>query len=198
MDDQPETYPENTQIEPREESSRIYVDENGVLLGIFGDGAEPPEGAIEVLELPLPSHETQRQTAFVRVDQEHAGFLRNLTGNATIEERDTWKTKEDAARALVAGSATDGQQAMIAYEAQGDGTKPLALAQTIIAKAEAFQSLIGLAAGMKAKAKTAITQASSDQVPIEQVASALEQVFGQISAETNVAVAQWKGQSVDS
>lgn len=140
-----------------------------------------------------PSHDDQRAEALNHVDKVHAGFLRDLTGNATVEERDTWSIKESAARAIVGGSATEGQQSMLAYEAQGIGIEPLALAEIIIGKAEDFQALIGLAAGVKAKAKAAITQATGDQVPVEQVGPTLEQVFGQISAEIDAAIAQWKG-----
>ena len=34
-------------------SEKIYVDANGELIGVFGDGAEPPAGAIEVSEICL-------------------------------------------------------------------------------------------------------------------------------------------------
>ena len=144
---------------------------------------------------PPPSHAEQRAAAFARVNQKHAHFLLALTGNATDEERDTWQTKEDAARALVDGSATEGQQAMIDYEAQGAGTEPLVLAQKIIAKAEDFQSLIGMAAGLRAKARTAIKEATNEETPIEEVAPALEHVFSNMAVETKAAIAKWKGQA---
>lgn len=151
---------------------------------------------IKAYEPPAPpSHIEQREEALYKVDQEHAKFLRTLTGNATIEERDTWKTKEEAARAFVNNSASDGQKAMIAYEAQGDKTDLIDLAKSIIVKAEGFQALIGLAAGMKAKAKTAIYQITNEQIPIENVSPGLVQLFEQMSIETDAAVQQWKSKS---
>ena len=90
------------------------------------------------------------------VDRRHAEFLRALTDNATSEERDTWKTKEEAARAVMAGTASEGQQAMIALEADGAGVAPDTLAQVIVQKAENYQQMIGIAAGLRVKARNAI------------------------------------------
>lgn len=127
-----------------------------------------------------------------RINEVHAAFLRDLTGNATIEERDTWKTKEEAARALLAGAASDGQTAMIGFEAAGAGVEPAVLVQTIIAKSEAFQALIGKAAGLRAKAKAAIAQATDETVPLDQVEPALAAIFDQLAAEAETAVAEWQ------
>lgn len=132
------------------------------------------------------------QSALERINDVHAMFMRELTGNATIEERDTWKTKEEAARALIAGNATEGQTAMIVLEAQGDGTDPADLAAIIVAKAEGYQQLIGMAAGLKNKAKAAVAQATDPAVPLDQVEAALGQVFTQITTETSAAIAAWK------
>lgn len=168
--------------------------------------ADYPEGTVEVPLQPGPdylwdggawvpnpkSREEQRAMAILRIEEVHADFLRNLTGNATIEERDTWKTKEEAARALIAGDASDGQTAMIGFEAAGAGVKPEVLAQTIIVKAEAFQTLIGKAAGLRAKAKAAIAQATDETVPLDQVEPALAAIFEQLATEAESAVAEWQ------
>jgi hypothetical protein len=142
---------------------------------------------------PAVDRDDQRRLALAWVNSLHAGFLRDLTGGATVEERDTWQTKEGAARAMVAGSATDGQKAMIGFEAAGAGLDPLALTQTIIAKAESFQALVGMAAGLRAKAKAAIALAAGEPVPIDDVAGAIDAVFAQVSIEVEAAVAAWKG-----
>lgn len=145
-----------------------------------------------IASLNHPSHGAQREAAIQRINQAHATFMRELTGNATIEERDTWKTKEEAARAYLLNTATEGQSMMIELEAQGDGTEPTVLAQIIVARSEGFQKLIGMAAGLKNKAKAAIAQATDETVPIEQVAVALEQVFQQIEIETQNAINVWR------
>lgn len=139
-----------------------------------------------------PSRIDQRAEALARVDQEHARFLRELTGNATVEERDTWKIKEDAARAVVAGTYSLGQLAMLQNEADGRGSTVDYLANSIISKAEAFQSLIGLASKVKARAKGAIDASTSPEVPIEAVAASLDRVFSEIAVEIDGAIDQWK------
>lgn len=149
----------------------------------------------EIAPAPIPPHVAQREAALARINEIHADFLRQMTGNATVEERDTWKPKEEAARAWIAGSATEGQSAMLRLEAEGGGTDPLALAQIIVAKAEAFQALIGMAAAVKAQAKSAIMQATDETVPVEQVGPALEALFVQLSTEADAAAAQWREQA---
>lgn len=130
-----------------------------------------------------------------RIDVAHAAFLRSLTGNATSEERDTWKTKEEAARAFIAGNATDGQTALIELEAQGEGTEPAALAQVIVGKAESFQKLIGMAAGLKNKAKAAVKQAAAADAPVDQIVREMDRVFSQIQTEIQAAVQAWEAGS---
>ena len=141
---------------------------------------------------PAVDRDVQRGAAMARVNSLHAGFLRDLTGGATVEERDTWQTKEAAARAMVAESATGGRNAMIGFEAAGAGVDPLALAQTIIAKAERFQTLVGMAAGLRAKAKVAIALAAGEPVPADDVAGAIDAVFAQVPVEVDAAIAEWK------
>ena len=148
-----------------------------------------------IASLNHPSHGAQREAAIQRINQAHARFMRALTGNATIEERDTWKIKEEVARAYLLNTATEGQSMMIELEAQGDGTEPTVLAQIIVAKFERFQKLIGMAAGLKNKAKAAIVQATDEAVPIEHVGSVLEQVFAQVEAETQTAIEAWSSGS---
>lgn len=139
----------------------------------------------------IPPHAEQAAEAIASVNRVHAQFLRDLTGGATIEERDTWKTKEEAARALIADTATEGQAAMLTLEAAGDGTDPLVLAQIIIAKADAFAALIGKAAGLKAKAKAQIAAATAETVPIENVAPALSELLAQLATEAELAALEW-------
>lgn len=139
--------------------------------------------------------EASQHSALQAVDKQHATFMRDLTGNATIEERDTWQSKELAARALVAQVeanataaaanedppqiATLSQIEMLTIEANYRGVTPTELAETIIAKADLFKKLTGLAAGVRAKARAAIKAATTP----EQLEAAVAQ------AETDVQAA---------
>lgn len=97
------------------------------------------------------------------IDDYHAKMMRDLTGNATIEERDTWQAKRNAAAALVAGSADEHQTAMITLEATEREITPEALAGLILEKNAAFHVLIGRAAGIRTKAKMAVGTAKSPE-----------------------------------
>ena len=139
---------------------------------------------------PLLSHEDQRKVALARVDKEHANYLVMLSGGATVAERDTWKVKEEAARAFEAGTASAGQAAMLSAEAQGAGITVAALAATIIAKSEAFLALIGVAAGLRAQGRAAVLAATDDAVPLDQVEAQIEAVFVQLAHQVQAAITQ--------
>ncbi len=109
-----------------------------------------------------------------------------------MAERDTWKAKEEAARAYLAGTASDGQAAMLAAEAHGAGVVETDLAAAIIAKADAFLELAGIAAGLRAKARVAINLATSEEVPLAEVKTQIETVFAALTQEVEVAVAQFQ------
>ena len=130
--------------------------------------------------------------AMKEVDQEHAHIMRTLTGDATIEERDTWASKSAAAKAYLADSATEEQKMLIELEAAGDDTPPSDLAARIVAKTIAFHRLIGMASAMKRRASYALSQAVSDDVPIEDVEQAVTAAFEQISTETAAEINLWK------
>ena len=151
-------------------------------------GDVPPEGALETA--PPTPREDQRKAALTRVDEEHANYLVTLTGGATVAERDTWKVKEEAARAFEADTATPGQAAMLAAEAQGSGITEAELAATVIAKADAFLALVGVAAGLRAKGRAAIMAATDDAVPLAQVEAKIETVFTQLAQQVQSAVEQ--------
>jgi len=139
------------------------------------------------------SHADAKGVAFERINNIHAALMRTLTGGATVEERDTWKTKEEAARAYLDGSASNGQKAMIDFEAAGAGEDPVALATRIVTKAESFQALIGIAAGLRQKARAGITMATDPAVPLVEVNARVDQVFNKIDSEVKLAIAEWQG-----
>ena len=132
-----------------------------------------------------------RADALTRINAEHAAFMRQLTGDATIEERDTWKVKEEAARAVLADTANAGQQAMLALEAEGRGEDIATLAAAIVGKADAFALLIGMASKMRAQARAAVAQATDDTVPMGDVTAALQAVFDGLSISVQQAIEAW-------
>ncbi|WP_224825762.1 hypothetical protein [Cognatishimia sp. MH4019] len=139
---------------------------------------------------PPATRESLQKAAFARLDQEHANYLVALTGGATVAERDTWKVKEEAARAFEVGTATPGQAAMLAAEAEGAGITKAALAANIIAKADAFLELIGIAAGLRARGRSAIVVATDEAVPLDQVEDQIAATFTQLAQEVQAAITQ--------
>ena len=121
-------------------------------------------------EVPAVMLEAVKFDALKGIDVQHAAIMRRLTGDATIEERDTWQSKELAARALLDGSATDAQVEMLAIEAQYIGSSPQELATVIVAKSDLFKKLTGLAAGVRGKSRAAIKAA----IDFDAVAGAVE------------------------
>ncbi|MBI1495407.1 hypothetical protein [Halocynthiibacter styelae] len=137
-----------------------------------------------------PPHQEQRQIALAEIDRMHARYLEEFTGSATVAERDTWKVKEEAARALVAGNATAGQAAMLVSEAQGRGVTEPELAATIIGKAERFLSLVGIAGGIRAKGRSAILVATDEGVPLDEVEGRVKAVFAMLAHDVQAGIAQ--------
>lgn len=129
-----------------------------------------------------------KEHALTQIQHGHATLLRRLTGNVTLEERDTWMVKEQAARAYLqdapeASNATDGQKALIETEAQGRAQEPADLARVIVAKAEAYQRLVGLAGGLRGKARVAVSKAVVDASSAEELHSKLEGILATLKAE---------------
>lgn len=95
------------------------------------------------------------------IDRLHAAFLTALTGNATIPERDTWKPKEDAARAILNGSTDATFLALLQPEAEVRGITVQAFCVTVLAKAAAYYTLCGLAGKIKAAAHAGVELATN-------------------------------------
>ncbi len=109
-----------------------------------------------------------------RINAEHARILRLATGNATIEERDTWTTKAQAAQAVLADNASDEQKNMLALEATVTGETVEELATTIIDRLHQYEKFIGHAAGIKRKAIDDIKTAAKED-DIEKIVTAFNQ-----------------------
>ena len=131
-----------------------------------------------------------RNAALSVVEEEHAAFLRQLTGGATIEERDTWNVKEAAARALLDDSATDSQTQMLTLEADGRQEPVANLAALVVAKADQFRTLVGLTAKLRAVARQAVVDATDDSVLISDVPEALAAAEAQRAAARQAALSE--------
>jgi len=121
-------------------------------------------------DAPAVILEAHVHAALNSVDTQHAALMRTLTGGVTVEERDTWQMKELAARALTDGSATEAQINMLEVEASYLDVSATALTAKIIAKADLFKKLTGLAGGVRGKARAAIKNAKD----LKGLSSALE------------------------
>lgn len=120
------------------------------------------EKIIEV-NFPQLTLDELKLNALNLIDQGHAAILRQLTGNATIEERDTWQSKALAAYAISEGNANSYQNDMISTEAVMSGIEVSELVTKILSRNAAFMKMIGIAAGHRTATRAAINKASSVQ-----------------------------------
>lgn len=98
-----------------------------------------------------------------------------LTSGVPLGEKLSWATKEQAAAAVLAGSPTDADTALLAGEASITGETVAELAQRIIAAAEAYRFAASRMAGIRRAAEKAIATAPD--------AAALEQVVATAQAQ---------------
>jgi hypothetical protein len=120
---------------------------------------------VALWEAAAPSPKTfsdMKNEARQMVRNSHALIVDNLTGNYSVEERDTWPIKVEAARAVKTGTATAEQELMIALECEKTGETPDELADVILAKNAATHIMIGLAAGHRRRTEAAVDAAETD------------------------------------
>jgi len=84
-----------------------------------------------------------------------------ITGPVPQAERDSWATKEVAARAVVAGTATPEQAAMLSAESAVTGEAVADLAASIVAKANAYAGFAATMAGLRRITTNAIDGATT-------------------------------------
>lgn len=153
-------------------------------------GEEPfmQDGKIKKRKIPQSTIDNftlnfEKDQAKNTITKEHSRVLVELTGNASIEERDTWQAKAIAAEALLAGNATETQQAMLGTEASITGQDVQDLAQVIVGKYQQYQSLIGLASGLKRKALKAVDACKTvDEIQqvLESIKTEVEQALSKL------------------
>jgi len=89
-----------------------------------------------------------------------------------------------AARALLSETADETQTSMLAIEAQYTGVETTDLAATIVGRANYFKRLIGLAGGVRSKARAAL-YAATDVAGIEAALDAARQDVDEALASLN-------------
>lgn len=155
------------------------------------------------------THEEYRTNGLRKVDNAHADFMRTLTGDATIEERDTWVTKAAAAAYVTSLSDTDLTAAVtlvtsddpaanpdletLVHDVGTDAADLRALAVTILTKSRAYKRLVGIASRIRREAKDAVTAATAPDVDINGVGAALDVIEATMMSEVQTAIASWQG-----
>jgi hypothetical protein len=128
--------------------------------------AENPDGSLTITpkspaELSA-ALEITRTHAHQIIKDFHATCLRTLSGDASIEERDTWPPQVAAANAVASGVPLDaGMQAF--FTGVGATTPALqqALASKILTNSAKYQFVMGLAGRLKKSADAAIAAATT-------------------------------------
>ena len=151
-----------------------------------------PEGTVDVPVKPGPGWawdgqvwtagpeviETLRAEAKARVLNWAATFGRQFTAGYTAEEVAAWSAKAAAARAELAGTP----QPMIAAEAEVTGEIPAALAATILARAEVYETIVARITGLRRATMAAIDAATTAAEVDEALADALARAQAMIAA----------------
>jgi hypothetical protein len=97
--------------------------------------------------------------------------LNQVTGSVPEAERLSWGTKEQAARAFMAGTAQPYDTSMLVAEATARGAQVAEVAGKIVAKANAYRLLISTASGIRQAAEDALT-ATDDPAEYEKIVDA--------------------------
>lgn len=138
---------------------------NGVvLLGEYTHDDLNLLSMIHGVDADIRVHLSQAE-ALTLVREHHAQMMSKAVGNASEIERDTWPVQLQAAVAITAKIATDGQQAMVTSMLVEDETLEIWAAK-VLAKNNAMQQLIGVAQGIKRRAEKAI-ESAPDSAAIE-------------------------------
>lgn len=113
----------------------------------------------------------------------HAQSLtESIRGPVPDDEIASWPSKEIAARAIIAGTATSEQTAMIDGEAQLTGESVQVLAAKIVTNADAYGQIVGLVAGQRRKTFAEIDALTVGTATRDQLAVVLATAEAQAAA----------------
>lgn len=108
---------------------------------------------------------------------------RSVTGTYPQEERESWPQKEAAARAILAGTPSASDTALIGAEATILGVTPEDRAQLIVTNADIFRSTIGTLSGIRSVTETALAAATSE-TEIETAMSTMRSLLQTVGGRT--------------
>lgn len=106
---------------------------------------------------PAPTIDMVRAQAVAAMEAWIAAFLSQFTAGVLAAELASWPVKAERARAHLGGAP----QAMIIAEAAITGEDPDALAQKIVAKADAYEAIIARVTGLRRATEAAIGEAET-------------------------------------
>jgi len=109
-----------------------------------------------------------------------------ITGPVPPDEKIAWPTKETAARAIIAGTATTDQTAMIGAEAVFAGETVADLCGKIIARADLFRSVVAAVSGIRRHASAQID--ASQPAEYEGILNAARITAQQAAAQLGVVI----------
>lgn len=155
------------------------------------------------------THADYRKRALAKIDALHSSFMRNLTGNETDEEIASWPVKSAAARfvnnatdeeieaevALLAAKHPSANEdlAVIVSNVGGAVEDIRTQAERIAPKSLAYKSLIGLADNLRTEAKAAVTAATDDTIPLEEVPTTLDTIEAALTEKVQQKIAEFLG-----
>lgn len=116
------------------------------------------------------------------LNKQHADILRTLTGDATVEERNTWQAKAIAAIAYSNGQASEAQADMLETEANMVGETANELVVKVIDKNKAFHKMVGLAAGHR-RAISKLIASAKDLTELDQVLDQAKATAAQLTQQ---------------
>lgn len=132
------------------------------------------DGLPILVQPPPPTLDQVRAVAVSAMEAWIAAFLSQFTAGVPAAELASWPVKADRARAHLGGTP----QSMILAEAAITGEDAGALAQKIVAKADAYEAIIARVTGLRRATEAAIGEAETP----EAVAAVLAAVRAQAEA----------------
>lgn len=117
-----------------------------------------------------PAYPT-KEAALQAVNEFAQSFTENITGPVPLDEKLSWDAKEAAAKAVIAGTATSEQQALLDDEAALTSETTTYLANIVVAKAAVYSQVVSRVAGLR-RALTAQIEAEADPYSYEAILTA--------------------------
>ena len=120
-----------------------------------------------------------KKESIQKIGEKHGQMLAQLSGNATIEERETWTLKLSAAQASInAGKPSELAVLLFDAEAKADGVSIMEKCARVVAYNQAYAMLIGIASGIKTRAENAVKAATDGEAIEAALAQAMHEAQG--------------------